>query len=105
MLIGPPGVFGVGLNHEDPRKRYYKDPGPGLERACGLLQGQLAIGVTPVLLFHRNVADYKNAHKRLKAFTVEQALSWLGSRQQFLDAFARQNVDGELRRHQSSHPS
>lgn len=98
-LVGPAGVFGLELNTEDPRKRSYKDPAPGLERACSWLQSQVGTPVSPVLLFPRRAQDYNNTHRRVKAFTTEEALAWLNSRPETLDASARRQVDGVLRSH------
>lgn len=105
VLVGPAGVFGLELNREDPKKRHYTDPAPALEQACSRLQGELSASVIPVLLFPRSAADYKETRKRVRAFTVEEALAWLASRPQSLDGLGRQNVERWFQAHLLRQPS
>lgn len=101
VLVGPPGVFGLGLNTADPRKRGYVDPALRLASDCGVLQARLSAKVQAVLLLARHAAHYNKSHARVKAVNTEQLIAWLGKREASLTPALRQTADAYLRAHQT----
>jgi len=104
VVAGPSGIFGIALNTGDPRRRGYGDPAPGLQSACGALQGMLTEKVTPVLLFLRDASQYENTHPRVKVFTAQELIAWLEARKPAREPLVIQAADRVLRAHQTRDP-
>ncbi|GAP09649.1 hypothetical protein BECAL_00799 [Bellilinea caldifistulae] len=96
VLLGPGGVFALRVNYQDPRSKDFRDPAVPLLTGSQMLEKRLGVPVKPILAFSRHTKHYQPVHEEVKVFTFPDALTYVTSREAWLDAHRCRQIGQQL---------
>lgn len=99
VIVGPGGVFATHPVSENPERKKFKDPGPGLERASTKLGSAIGQSVLPIIIFsHPKLAQtYRSGYSpKTRVMNIREIFDFFNKRKKKISEKIQKDVEQKV---------